>query len=260
MKTFTVLHLILFLLIMLVYQCASAQDYVVTVKGDTVRGNVRPLNFGPDKKVQVTEEGKKKVSYSLPQVRSYYYKDETYQPVRNDKGYTFMKLVKSGYLSLYNFQMENQVTYDGQFLMKRDGKGLEVPNLSFKKIMSKFLDDCEDVAAKIDKGELTRKNLNDIVDAYNACINARTIDHGKMLVMKQEETKKINAWDDLEQKINAKEDFHGKADAIEMINEIKGKIKRNEKVPNFMIEGLKTSLAQANLTTELDAVLAELKN
>jgi hypothetical protein len=259
MKTFTVIHIILFLLVMLVYQCASAQDYLVTTKGDTIRGELRPLTFGTDKKVQVVDSNKKKTSYPLFQIRAYSFKGDTYQPVRSEKGYSFMKLIKSGYLSLYNFQMENQVTFDGQYLLKKDGKGLEVPNLSFKKIMGRFLEDCPQVAARIDAGDLGKKELVEIVDAYNACVDNRTVDHSKIIVMKAEQTKKISAWDDLEEKINAKEDFQGKTDALEMIAEIKNKIKREEKVPNFLVEGLKSSLAQANLSTELDAALSELQ-
>jgi hypothetical protein len=260
MKNFTVIHLVLFILVMLVYQCASAQDFVVSVKGDTIHGNVKPLPFGSDKKVQVIDAEKKKTTYPIFQVRAYSLKGEIYHPVRSEKGYVFMKLVKPGYLSLYLFQPENQVSFDGQYLLKKDGKGIEVPNLSFKKIMARFLEDCDDVAAKIESGDLGKKNLTDIVDAYNSCVDGRTLDHGKILVMKQEQTKKISAWDNLEEKVKEKETFPGKIDAIEMIAEIKGKIKRNEKVPNFMIEGLKSSLAGANLSTELDAALSEVTN
>ena len=100
MKNFCILHILLFLLLMLVYQCAGAQDYVVTSRGDTIRGEVKPLSYGLDKKVQVTAAGKKKVVFPILQTQGYYYKGEMYHPVRMDKGYTYMKLIKSGYLSL----------------------------------------------------------------------------------------------------------------------------------------------------------------
>jgi cell fate (sporulation/competence/biofilm development) regulator YlbF (YheA/YmcA/DUF963 family) len=171
-----------------------------------------------------------------------------------------MKTIKSGYLSLYAFQFENQVNYDGLLLLKKDGSRLEVPNLTFKKNMVKFLEDCEDVSARIENGELSKKKIDTIVDEYNACINKRTAERSQILSQKAEANKKISSWDELENQVKAAQDFEGKPDAIEMIGEIKGKIRRQEKVPNFMIEGLKKSLSKSDLTPTLDKALAEIQN
>jgi hypothetical protein len=260
MKNFCVIHILLFFLIMLVYQCAKAQDYVVTTKGDTIRGDVKPLSYGPEKKVQVTTPDKGKTTYSIFQTRAFRFKEEVYQPVKSDRGYVFMKLIKPGYLSLYAFQPENQVAFDGMFLQKRDGSGMEVPNLSFKKQMTRFLGECEKVAAKIESGDLSKKSIDQIVDEYNKCIDDRTADHGNAIVQQEVRSKKISSWDVLEEKVKAKGDFEGKTDAIEMIADIKSKISRGEKVPNFLLEGLKSSLSQAELSTELEHALNDLKN
>ena len=258
MKSFSVLHILLVILLMIVYQCTKAQDYLVTAKGDTITGQLKPLTYGPEKKVQVIAADKKKTSYSILQLKSYHYKGETYHPVKTATGYAFMKLLKPGYLSLYAFQQENQVAYDGLYLVKRDGSSMEVPNLSFKKMMERFLEDCSDVATKIDAGELGKKDINQIVDEYNGCIQARTIDHGQIIVQSKEQTRKAEPWDVLEQKVKAKEEFAGKNDAVEMITEIRNKIKRGEKIPNFMIEGLKSSLQGTDLSSDLENALAEL--
>jgi hypothetical protein len=258
MKSFTILHVLLIVLLMIVYQCSKAQDFLVTAKGDTVTGALKPISFGPEKKVQVTSADKKKSLYSIFQIKSYNYKGETYHPVKNDKGYTFMKLVKPGYLSLYSFQIEGQTTYDGLYLAKRDGSGMEVPNLSFKKMMERFLEDCPVVAAKIDNGELGKREINQIVDEYNGCIQNRTVNHGAVIATNQLKEKKSEPWEVLEAKVKEQPDFEGKQDAMEMIGEIRTKIKRGEKVPNFLVEGLKTSLSQTDLSSELETALAEL--
>lgn len=258
MKSFGIIHIFLILIFMLAYTCSHAQDYLVTVKGDTVRGEIKPLTYGMDKKVQVTGTDKKKTVYPLFQVKAYSLKGETFQPVKGPNGYTFMKLVKSGYLSLYAFQMDNQVSYDGQFLLKRDGSGTEVPNLSFKKILKNFLSECSVVSDNVDKGVYGKKDLEKIIDDYNDCINTRTADHDMVIAKRVEQSKKISAWDVLENSVKTKSDFEGKTDALEMITEIKNKISKSEKVPNFVIEGLKSSLSKANLQTELDNALKEL--
>jgi hypothetical protein len=257
MKTFSVLHIVLFLLAILVYQCAQAQDYVISAKGDSITGEVKPLTYGREKYVQVIPADGKKLSLTIFQVKEFRYKDELFRPVKFENGYTFMKLMKPGYLSLYAFQHENQYAFDGLYLLKKDASGIEVPNLSFKKYVMKFLEDCP-VSEKVANGEYGKKQLLTIVDEYNACVNARTIDHGKILEQKKEEIKKITAWDALEEKVKGKPDFTDKGDALEMISDIKAKINRGEKVPRFLLEGLKAALESTDLSTELDAALAEL--
>ena len=98
-----------------------SQDYIVTVLGDTVVGEVKALTFGADKKVQITEPGKKKMIYPFFKVKSFRIDNEVYQPVKGPNGYTFMKLLKNGYLSLFSFQAASQNLYDGQYLQKKDG-------------------------------------------------------------------------------------------------------------------------------------------
>ena len=260
MKNHCPIHARLIILLMLVNQFTSAQDYFVTSKGDTLFGEVKPLLFGPEKKVQVITEDSKKNTFTIFQTRAFNYKGDIYQPVRNEKGYVFMKLAKPGYLSLYSFQMENQVSYDGLYLLKKDGSGMEIPNLAFKKLMTRFLADCEAVTTRIDNGELNKRSIEQIVDEYNSCIDSRTIDHTKAIAQNEVAAKKTSAWEDLEDKVKNKPDFEGKNDAIEMIGDIINKIKRGEKVPNFLLEGLKNSLSAADLNTELQSALEELKN
>lgn len=258
MKSFGVVHILLLIIMLLVYKCADAQDYVVTSKGDTLMGEVKPLFYGVDKKVQLAQEGKKKVVYPMFQVRAFYYRGELYQPVKGPEGYTFMKLQKSGYLSLYTFQLPNQITFDGYYLVKMDGKGMEVPNISFKKAMERFLADCAPVAEKIDKGDLSKKDLNKIIDEYNACINSNTVDHGQIIAKQEVQEKTIGVWDVLEQKVKAEPEFEGKSNALDMIAEIKSKVGRSEKIPNFLIDGLKSTLTQDVFKTELENALKEI--
>jgi hypothetical protein len=260
MKNFSVLHILLFLLLMLAYQCAKAQDYVVTLKGDTIYGRIKVHAYGPEKKVQVATVDGEKNAYSILQIRSFNLKGEKYAPVRAASGYVFMKLIKEGYLSFYAFQLPNQVTYDGQYLLKKDGHGIEVPNLAFKKIITRYLEDCEAVTSKIESGELGRNSIEKIVDAYNLCITGKTNNQPQAVVQKTQQSKKLDAWAALEEKVKDNPDFEGKSDALEMITEIKSKIEKEEKIPNFLVEGLKSNLSNTALSEDLDNALKELGN
>src|SRR5690606_16009530 len=211
MKNFSIIHILLVLIAVLAYQCVNAQDYLVNTKGDTLRGEIKIFNWGPDKKVQVLKD-KKKNQFPIFQIKTFSYENEIYQPVKGPEGYTFMKLIKAGYLSLYAYQLQNQVSYDGLYLTKKDGTGAEVPNLGFKKTMKRFLTECPSVAYKLENDEFSRKDLHVLVDEFNICIDTKSTAQEKVISIKQAQTKKINHWDNLYDKVNALADFNGKGD------------------------------------------------
>jgi hypothetical protein len=251
-----ILRLFFTALILLLFTTAYAQDFFVTLQGDTIRGEIKPLTYGAERKVQVAEPGKKKVIYPFFKVKAYSLDGDIYQPVKGPNGYTFMKLIKPGYLSILSFQAENQTTYDGIFLLKRDGDGIEVPNLTFEKGMKKFLDDCPAVVKKIDNDVYNKKDLHQIVDEYNACMANPTPAEEKPTAAQP--PKSLAAWDALENKVKSQPDFPEKNNALDMIKEIKSKLSTNQKVPNFLIEGLKSSLNQDVFKAELDNALKEI--
>jgi hypothetical protein len=167
-----------------------------------------------------------------------------------------MKLIKPGYLSILSFQAENQTSYDGLWLLKKDGDGIEVPNLTFEKGMKKFLDDCPALVKKIDNDVLNKKDLNQIVDEYNACMsNPVPVEEKPIAAKPSQPEKDLAAWDALEAKVKSQPDFPEKGNALEMISEIKSKLSTSQKVPNFLIEGLKSSLNQDVFKAELESAL-----
>lgn len=236
---------------------ATAQDYILTTKGDSLTGEIKPLLYGPEKKVQLVSADKNKTVLSLFEVREYSYEGDIFHPVKGETGYVFMKLIQPGYLSLYAFQPENQVRFDNLLLRKIDGGQTVVPNMGFKKYISKFLEDCPAVSERIKEGELTRRNLSEVVDAYNACIASRTVNHQEVITQRQDQKVRITNWDSLEKAIEGK-DFPEKNNALEMISEIRNKIERQEKIPNFLVEGLKNSLRETGLSPQLDTALSEM--
>lgn len=244
---------------LLANQSAQAQsDYLITNRGDSIAGEIKLLFYGPEKKVLVKTANAKE-TYSILDTRYFFYKDEKFVPVRTPNGYSFMKIITPGYLSLYAFQMDKQSAYDGRFLVKADGESMEVPNLGFKKQLTKFLSDCGDVAERVDSGELSKKELDTIIAQYNACIEKKTAKITQKISEQREAVVLTNKWDALQTAVKEADEFDGKANALEMITDIKNKISHNEKIPNYVMEGLKNILAaQPNLAAPLEKALAEL--
>lgn len=243
--------------LMLITLSANAQtNYVITSKADTVYGKVRILSYDQLDRVQV-EAGKKKEIFTALQVLSVSIDSQVYKPMQYEKKIVLMKQLKSGYLSLYAFRMENQSGYDGRFLVKLDGSALELPNITFKKSMEKFLEDCKSTAAKIKSGELAKKDIEKIIDDYNDCMqNQRTITPPPVVETGNETLQTIES---LLKKIDA-EEFPSKKDTLDLLRDIQGKVSKNESVPNYLTEGLKSYLSNVpSLTEDLNKLLGLLQ-
>jgi hypothetical protein len=238
------IQLIFLLICLLAYRVCAQTDFVVLSKGDTLYGTVRLLNYGNDHKIQITGPSRKKTLYGKMEVKSFNQKGQVYHTLRTDQGYTVMKLIKEGYLSLYAFQMENQNTWDGQYLYKRDGTGLEVSSLLFKKRVKGFLAECPEVVAKLETKELARNDMDEIIDQFNSCIEQQTR-------AAERQAAKASKLDELEKAVQALEESENKATALEVIAELRLKVQRGEKVPSIFGKTLLDALADYPQLTEL---------
>lgn len=255
-------QILLILLFLLGYTLGNAQDYIVTIKGDTLRGKVKYFNNmgvkysnNTSKYLQLIPKEGKKSTYGVLQIISFRMNDEIYHTIKFEQGYTFMKLLNSGYLSLYAFQQENQTTWDGRYFVKKDGGLLDIPNIGFKKRVPKFLADCPAVVAKIESGELSRAKLTQLLEEYNACVETKNT---SLLAVKKSSAGNTT-WTDLESAVKALPEFDKKSDALEMIREVQSKVSKNENIPSFLINGLKDSLKdQSTVKEKLDLALEAL--
>ncbi|MBI1770415.1 MAG: hypothetical protein HYR67_18755 [Bacteroidetes bacterium] len=251
----------LLIITMAAASCAFAQkDYALSAKGDTLKGELKINSFDNLDRLQVNAGGKKS-SFTALQIKSFVKEGITYQSVKYDNSIRFMRVIKSGYLSLLAFNQTNQGSWDGRYLTKKDGSSMEVPNLAFKKLLSKYLGDCQEVHDRIENGELPKRDLEKIVDLYNVCLQVKTetqttakpssapsFDSEKMLAIKK-----------LSEKVEA-ENFLTKKDVLDLLKDIQGKVSKNEAVPNYLAEGLKSYLADTpSLLKEANELVALLK-
>lgn len=259
MKRLAILHMLLVLILILIHQHVRGQDYFVTTSSDTLRGEIRPLMFGPEKKVQVRTDAGKDV-YSITQTKLFSIDGVSYYPVKGPGGYTFMQLIKPGYLSMYRFQPPNSNVFTATYLRKADGTGIELPNIGFKKQMAEFLADCEDISGRIESGALKKADIDAIIEGYNACIAQRTRDVKQEIQVHVETKSALTLWDELETAIEKERDMDNRETALEMVADIRNRVGRGERVPNFIIQGLKDVLgAVPSLADPMDRALESLE-
>ncbi len=233
-------------------------DYVIQLSGDTLKGSLKILDYQQVDRVQIKTD-KEKIILTALQVRALRKNNILYRPVRYDNSVRFMKVLMDGYLSLNAFNQANQSLWDGRYLTKRDGTGIEVPNLTFKKSLGSFLSDCGDIKKRIEDGELGRGDLEKIIDLYNACIQANTGSGSKTTPSVAIESEKVLAVKNLITKVEA-ENFATKKDALDILTDMQSKVSKNESIPNYLIDGLKSSLANTpSLAKDLDSLVTLLK-
>lgn len=232
--------------------CALAQtDYLVTTKADTLKGDIRLLSYDKIDRVQITNKGKKEV-YTALQVLLVNIDSMNYKPIQKENTVRLMQVLKSGYLSFYAFNFPNQFMFDGRYMVKLDGTAMEMPNISFKKIMSNYLADCSEVSEKIKKGELNKDDINTIIDEYNICVGK--LKSSSSVTATSEE---LMALQNLSAKVKDL-NFDGKEDALDILNDMQSKIEKKEKVSKYLIEGLEAALKDQTALTEDLAKLTDL--
>jgi len=250
-----------FLAFMLLSNYAGAQtDYLITSKkADTLYGKIRIQSYNLIDRVQIETAGKKEM-YTALEVLKVEIDSQVYRPIQFDKKIMLMKLLKPGYLSLYAFRIPDSNLYDGRFLVRLDGTSMEVPNIGFKKNLGKFLQDCEAIATQVKNGDLVKKELDKIIDDYNRCVKqTKNVPPPVAAEPALIQNAKISAIESLIKKIEA-EDFTAKKDALDLLQDIQTKAAKNETIPNYLSEGLKTYLNSVpSLTEDLEKLLELLK-
>jgi hypothetical protein len=249
------MKIIIFTFLTLVTVPSFSQNYVITNKGDSLYGKVKFLSYDLLDRVQVNNE--KKVILTAVQVKVVALDGDLYKAARLGNAIRFMKVIKAGYLSLYAFKPENQTGYEGRMLIKTDGHYIEAPNLAFKRVLIEFLEDCEAVTSRIKSGELGRRELELIIDSYNACIKEKDFTVSKeAIAITEPSKKKIEALQALRKRTIASKDPQAK-DASDLIDDITTKVKKGDAVPKYQIDALKSYLSiLPDLKTELDQVLS----
>lgn len=252
------LLLCLFLLLAASMISVNAQnDYVVTLVRDTLHGNVGIHTDKLFDRVHIQGEDQKKKFLLANQVLAVSYKGEMYRPIKFLSKLMFMQVLQDGYLTLFGYRIENQVTYEGRLLVKRDGSLMEVPNISYKKLMVNFLNDCPTIAKEVNAGAWPKNQLTELIDNYNKCMENTSM--GDLLIVKGD-AKKIEAVIQFNKKIESLA-FNDKEPVLELIDDIQQKVEANKSVPQYQLDALSNYLRdQREVRSDLEKLIKQLKS
>ncbi len=233
------------ILMLLVGVGASAQDYAITLKGDTLRGKANIMNYDILDRIDFFDlKQDKKFKFTSIQLKEVGMNGHRYHTIRTDYGFRMAQLEKAGYLSLYLAQSPRGTNYEVQWLVKKDGSSIEVPNLAFKRTMMEFLSDCGEVSDRIKKDELHRKELLLIIDQYNSCLASRSnaaqpvaaVTPAAETISTQPSNPQADDLTKLKDEISADPSVASKNDLLDLITDIIQKVKDQKSVSRYQLD------------------------
>jgi hypothetical protein len=131
---------------------------------------------------------------------------------------------------------------------------LEVPNIGFKKYIGELVADCQSVSEKVSSGDYDRHELEQLIDEYNACIT--DYNNRRIAAAATASSPVIELINQMKTKL-ASSDISNKNDAIELLNSMSDRYRKNEAIPGYMREGLKGYLnSNEDLKTDMEKLFS----
>lgn len=249
------------ILLLILSPAVYAQDWLVTTSADTLKGEIA-IELPMERYEELTiknDDGKQR--FKAYQIIEFEYKGQMYKTVKHAGVYRIMLVESDGYLSQFRYRADQGFEFSSIFLLKTDGESLEVSNLTFKRSLSKFLEDCQTVVDGLENKKYKRSDLDQIVADYNACIDKKTSN-----ALATQNTPKapvqiaqvnhpgISIIESIQKKIDNTGDLNA------MLNDIKSKLSKGENVAGYLKSALKEQAAgQENIKEEVDQLLETIK-
>jgi hypothetical protein len=159
----------------------SSQGYVVTNKGDTLKGEI----IERDKKTGLRFEGDKikliispteKKSYSPGKIKMYYNGENVFESVEyKSEEFAFMQVVDKGELTLYQLDLERDKkgeieVYETQYYVKKttEKAAIRIKENNFKKDIGALVKDNDDMLDEVNNKDLVFEDLEKVIKDYNA--------------------------------------------------------------------------------------------
>lgn len=224
--------------LLLAFSESQAQDQLITLKGDTLQGQYEIIVRSNNESVNFVNTSGKKQRFRLFDVKRILTADgEIIEPIQIENRYTFGKLIKGGYLSLYAFKGANsKTTFNEMVLTKLDGSSQVVPGaIGFRKAISQFLDECSSVSEKIKNKDLTKNELETIISEFNACLsNNVSASSAQPKSHESFETTLQTQIDDFRTLLKYSDKIENKADVSEMFEDVIDKLSIGKPIPNYL--------------------------
>lgn len=254
-------------LVFLFSNLVLAQDTLVKINGDTLIGRI---NLGVDsfkKEYAIVKVDRKKNRVQLLDIRSIKMANgDILKPVGYGNTYKLGKEVVAGYMTYYKVTAPNSSEkFTTDILFKMDGTYLVLGGkIGFRGRTRDFLQDCAKIAKALNDKKYKRNDLVKLTQDYNNCLENDGFSNQSTQAQQQASSQSTGQQlsKSLEQKLSDfstlleySDKISNKSDVAAMFNDVAGKLRRKEVVPNYLktalVEALKTDPKLTKLIKEV---------
>jgi hypothetical protein len=236
-----------------------AQDTLVKTDGETLEGRVNIATNTLDVEYATIKVERKKQTISILDIREIRMKNgDLIKPVGFNNTVKFGKLIVEGYLSYYRVNKDNSPEkFTADLLIKLNGKHqLLGGRIGFRSSAKDFLGDCVRVVDNLDRKLYSRNDVEKMANDYNQCVSEEGLmseqameDKAKQDKISKEEKEGTAVPETLEKKLTDfatllehSDKISNKTDVTAMFNDISGKIRRKETIPDYLKNALTSAL------------------
>lgn len=219
---------------------SGQNGYIITTSGDSISGKISlllPSKFHEEVQIKTENDKQRFKAYKVTHMMI---DEEAYHTVKLENIYKFMLLQTKGYASLYKYRSEQSFEFNGLYLLKKDGTGIDVPNFNFKKLIGNFVSDCEEVAVKVNDRTYRKSNIDELLEAYNACISSGEVYKYATLQKIAANSDEITLVVEIMDRAKA---IDPESELVTLLTDIKSKIEKGETVPKYLKSALKEQTA-----------------
>ncbi|WP_425390544.1 hypothetical protein [Ekhidna sp.] len=191
----------------------AQEDYLITLKGDTIKGDIDIYQSTFYDEVQLKNDNGK-TTFKAYQVKLVRMDDQAYEPIAYSNRKVMAQVVTKGSLSLYLTRQEKEINFETRVLYK-DDEALEIGNIGFRNILTEYLNDCPILTRQLENKEINPNELDYIVTTYNTKCANDSVDK------------------------TTTTDFSELKELSQLLADIITRIDQNEEVPSYMINALK---------------------
>ncbi|MEO9965250.1 MAG: hypothetical protein ABJF11_05655 [Reichenbachiella sp.] len=238
-----------FLLSALITKSFAQEQWLITTKQDTLRGKIY-LEYGGPYKADVArvKVGKEKSSYLAYQVLVVFLgENNQFETIKLDQRFQFVKVdVKGKYFSQYLYKdpaAGSNSNYAMKLLVNWKGEQYKVSNMTSKKRFMEFFEECEEVVTRLESGELKKKDLANIFNIYDSCIdNQNAILPEQPTKKAEKKVRKTTGMSDFVEELKAKDLLND--DLTSMLNDVNLKLSDGQTIPQYLQQAVLTQLGE----------------
>ncbi len=223
-------------------QAQTTEDYVVTVRNDTLYGKVKYSAYTtPNTIVTVKNKDKKKTNCTPNTARAFKIGEHLYHSVRLRDHYTFMKVIVSGYMSIYvheNANPQSATPEINDYLKINMGELVLVPKISFRKKIAPLLHNCMSVAQKVEDKTYDFNDLKAMAIDYNQCMANQPTPTNASISPEAPASPANNHIQDLLTFLENNQQTANREDLKTCLNDINTKLRTGSVVPKYLLEAL----------------------